>query len=61
VVGALPDWTMHWLEGADHGFHVLKSSGKTDAGVLNEVGDASLAWLAGVAMSRGGGSVNRGK
>jgi predicted alpha/beta-hydrolase family hydrolase len=61
TVGALPDWTMHWLEGADHGFHVLKSSGRTDAGVLNEVGDASLAWLAGVAMNRGGGSLNRGK
>jgi predicted alpha/beta-hydrolase family hydrolase len=39
-------WTMHWLEGADHSFHVLKSSGRTDADVLAEVGDASAAWLA---------------
>jgi predicted alpha/beta-hydrolase family hydrolase len=42
-VGA--NWTMHWLEGADHGFHVLKSSGRTDAEVLAEVGKASGAWL----------------
>src|SRR4051812_6034688 len=24
-------WQMHWLEGADHSFHVLKSSGRNDA------------------------------
>jgi predicted alpha/beta-hydrolase family hydrolase len=40
------DWRMHWLEGADHSFHVLKSSGRTDAQVLDEVGDASRAWIA---------------
>jgi predicted alpha/beta-hydrolase family hydrolase len=40
-------WEMHWLEGADHSFHVLKSSGRTDADVLEEVGDASQRWLAG--------------
>jgi uncharacterized protein len=39
-------WEMHWLEGADHSFHVLKSSGRTDAGVLDEVGDASHRGLA---------------
>ena len=38
-------WEMHWLEGADHSFHVLKSSGRTDAEVLAEVGDASERWL----------------
>ena len=38
-------WTMHWLEGADHSFHVLKSSGRNDAAVLAEVADASAAWL----------------
>lgn len=36
---------MHWLEGADHGFHVLKSSGRTDADVLAEIGSATAAWL----------------
>ena len=40
------NWTMHWLEGADHSFHVLKSSGRTDAEVLAEIGDASEAWRA---------------
>lgn len=40
------DWTMHWLEGADHSFHVLKSSGRNDAAVLDEVGEATQAWIA---------------
>jgi predicted alpha/beta-hydrolase family hydrolase len=39
------NWTMHWLDGADHGFHVLKSSGRTDGEVLAEIGDASRAWV----------------
>ena len=39
------NWTMHWLEGADHSFHVLKRSGRTDAEVLAEIGDASRAWV----------------
>jgi predicted alpha/beta-hydrolase family hydrolase len=38
------DWEMHWVEGADHSFHVLKSSGRTDAQVLDEIGDVSGAW-----------------
>ncbi len=40
-----PRWRMHWLESADHSFHVLKRSGRTDADVLNEAGDAILHWL----------------
>jgi predicted alpha/beta-hydrolase family hydrolase len=39
-------WTMHWLEGADHGFHVLKRSGRTDDDVLDEMADACAAWSA---------------
>ena len=39
------DWTMHWLEGADHSFHVLKSSGRTDAEVMAEAADATASWL----------------
>ncbi|HKP75715.1 MAG TPA: alpha/beta family hydrolase [Longimicrobiaceae bacterium] len=39
------DWTMHWLEGADHSFHVLKSSGRTDAQVLDEAAEAARAWV----------------
>ena len=38
-------WKMHWLEGADHSFHVLKSSGRTDAEVLVEVANAAEAWM----------------
>ena len=38
-------WQMYWLEGADHSFHVLKSSGRTDADVLKEVADVSRTWL----------------
>jgi predicted alpha/beta-hydrolase family hydrolase len=38
------NWTMHWLEGADHGFHVLKSSGRTDGDVLHEVGEKTRTW-----------------
>jgi uncharacterized protein len=37
-------WTMHWLEAADHSFHVLKASGRSDSDVLNEIGDVSQAW-----------------
>jgi uncharacterized protein len=44
-------WEMHWLDGADHSFHVLKSSGRNDAAVLAEVGDVSERWLSGVVSS----------
>jgi predicted alpha/beta-hydrolase family hydrolase len=33
-------WTMHWLEGADHSFHVLKTSGRLDEDVLREIAEA---------------------
>jgi len=35
------NWTMHWIEGADHSFHVLKSSGRTDAQVMDEIATAA--------------------
>ena len=38
-------WTMHWLEGADHSFKVLKSSGRSEVDVAREVGDACERWL----------------
>ncbi|HTE46344.1 MAG TPA: alpha/beta family hydrolase [Gemmatimonadaceae bacterium] len=41
-------WEMHWLDGADHSFHVLKSSGRNDAAVVAEVGDVSERWLSGL-------------
>jgi predicted alpha/beta-hydrolase family hydrolase len=40
-----PNWTMHWLDGADHSFHVLKSSGRSDAQVLAEIGETSRGWV----------------
>jgi uncharacterized protein len=39
-------WEMRWLEGADHSFHVPKSSGRNDAQVLEEVADHTQRWLA---------------
>ena len=44
-------WIMHWLEGADHSFHVLKSSGRNDAAVLDEVGTIAERWLSNLASS----------
>lgn len=38
-------WDMQWIESADHSFHVLKSSGLTDAGVMREIGHTSRAWV----------------
>jgi predicted alpha/beta-hydrolase family hydrolase len=38
-------WEMRWLTGADHSFHVLKSSGRDDAAVLAEVGDTAANWI----------------
>ncbi len=47
VVGRLEDsFQVHWLDGADHGFHVLKRSGRTDLDVLEEVGGRVAAWVA---------------
>jgi uncharacterized protein len=36
--------TLHLAEGADHSFHVLKSSGRNDREVLAEILDAFAAW-----------------
>jgi predicted alpha/beta-hydrolase family hydrolase len=49
VVGPLAArWTMHWLDGADHSFHVLKSSGRTDAQVMDEVAQVTEKWAGGL-------------
>jgi len=51
VVARMTDrWTMRWLEGADHSFRVLKTSGKTDSDVLGEIAEACGAWVRGVAL-----------
>jgi predicted alpha/beta-hydrolase family hydrolase len=46
-----PNWEMHWVDGADHSFHVLKSSGKSDAQIMNEIADACAAWGARITRS----------
>ena len=38
---------LHLLDGADHSFHVLKSSGRNDREVLDEALDAFAAWVDG--------------
>jgi predicted alpha/beta-hydrolase family hydrolase len=45
IVSRLKAWQMHWLEGADHSFHVLKSSGRTDDEVMQEVAASAQHWL----------------
>jgi uncharacterized protein len=46
VSGLGRNFTMHWIEGADHGFKVPKSSGRSHADVLAEVAETSRKWLA---------------
>jgi predicted alpha/beta-hydrolase family hydrolase len=40
-----PRATLHVVEGADHGFHVLKRSGRTDGQVLDELASTLRAWV----------------
>jgi uncharacterized protein len=40
----VPLATLHVVEGADHSFHVLKRSGKTDDGVLTELASRVASW-----------------
>jgi predicted alpha/beta-hydrolase family hydrolase len=45
VMTVTAPWEMHWLDGADHSFHVPKSSGRNDAAVLAETADACERWV----------------
>src|SRR5713101_6949999 len=36
--------TLHVIESADHSFHVLKSSKRTDADVLRELAETTVSW-----------------
>ena len=40
-------WAMHWIDGADHSFRVLKSSGRIEADVYAEIGEVGGRWLSG--------------
>jgi len=44
IVDTLPQATLHVVDGADHSFHVLKRSGRTDAEVLRELAQTFAAW-----------------
>jgi uncharacterized protein len=43
--------TLHEIETADHSFHVLKSSGKTDAEVMRELAQSVRAWADALSIS----------
>lgn len=45
ISGLSKRWTMHWVEGADHGFHVPKSSGRTHTDVVEEITSTSQDWI----------------
>lgn len=45
VKSVTTEWEMHWVEGADHSFHVPKSSGRTDSEALDEIGDTVKNWI----------------
>lgn len=47
--GLEPAPTLHVIDEADHGFHVPKRSGRTDADVMDELAAVSAAWMAGLA------------
>jgi predicted alpha/beta-hydrolase family hydrolase len=45
IVGGLgAQATLHVVDGADHGFHVLKRSGRDDDEVLDELADTVVLW-----------------
>jgi hypothetical protein len=39
--------TLHVVDGADHGFHVLKRSGRTDDEVMEELAERAARWMEG--------------
>ena len=57
LTGLGTNWRMLWLERADHSFHVLKSSGRTDREVLEEVAQASESWIGRIAPGLQNGPV----
>ena len=54
AAATVPRATVHSLEGADHGFAVLKSSGRTKEDVWSEAAAFLLSWLETEVLDRGG-------
>ena len=52
VAATVPKETVHRLEGADHGFAVLKSTGRTREDVWSEATGFLLSWLATEVLDR---------
>jgi predicted alpha/beta-hydrolase family hydrolase len=48
VLAELPRATLHAVDGADHGFHVPRRSGRDDEGVRAEIVAAVAGWLRGL-------------
>ena len=46
IIRELDAATLHVVEGGDHGFEVLKRSGRTAAAVLAEIGNTVATWVA---------------
>jgi len=46
--------TLHVVEGADHGFSILKRSGRSDAEVLDELAAATAGWMERICPDSGG-------
>lgn len=46
LAGVRPTPSLHVVDGADHGFHVLKRSGRTDDDVLAELAERFASWAA---------------
>ena len=47
----VPDARVHLLDGADHGFAVLKSSGRSREDVWDEAADVLVEWLGGLRVT----------
>jgi len=45
--GLGPRATLHVVQGADHGFSVLKRSGRTDSAIRDELADVVAEWIFG--------------
>lgn len=49
-LGSLPNVTTHWLEDADHSYRVRKKvTGRTKDEVIDEIIEATVGWLSGLA------------
>lgn len=48
LAGVEPPPQLHVVEAADHGFHVTKRSGRTDAEAIEELANATAGWISAI-------------